>query len=289
MKKICTNFIKRNLYKKIPKSLRSQLMKHLLPSIKLDLDNIKFESAKTHDDYIRAFRLLHDVYVESGYAEASAVALRFTPHHFHPDSRIFLGTYNEGSKESLIYTISIFPDSRDGLPMDIAFKNELDQLRSKGRFIAEAGCLASFPMFRKNDMNIPMLGNKILLQYAFQHLDADDLVIAIHPKFQWIYEDLILFEPISEIKQYAPVKNNPAIAMRLDLRSMEANHKKRFGSMPIHKNLHHFFFEGESKSIVLPEKQSFMETNFLNDMVLNDMVLNSVKSDFWGSSSSLSI
>lgn len=281
MKKICNNLIKRNIYKNIPKPIKSRLIKYLLPSLKLEIENVFFKPANSLDDYIQAFRLLHDVYVQVGYSEPSAVPLRFTPHHSHPESRVFLGTYKEGDKEFVIYTISIFPDSNDGLPMDTTFKNELDRLRSKGRTIAEAGCLASYPMFRKNDMNIPMLGNKILLQYAFQHLDADDLVIAVHPKVQWIYEDLILFETISEIKQYAYVKDKPAVAMRLDLRSMERNHKKIYGSMPLDKNLHHFFFKGESSSIVMTENQPFADTNLMKYLMMK-----SLKSEVWNGESS---
>lgn len=282
MKKICINSIKRKIYKKIPINIRSKLVKYMLPSIKLDLDYIEFRSAKTQEEYIQAFHLLHNVYVNAGYADPSAVPLRFCSHHSHPDSRVFLGRYTEGIKKFVIYTISTFPDTDDGLPMDIVFKNELDKLRSKGRYIVEAGCLASYPLFRKNDMNIPMIGNKMIIQYALQNLDADDIVISIHPKHQWLYEDLILFEAISDVKSYSAVKGNPAIAMRLDLRALEQNHKKKFASMPISKNFHHFFFEGQSNSIVLPENKSTEDKNFIAEHVFN-----SIAPEFIGCSSSL--
>ena len=165
---------------------------------------------------------------------------------------MFLGCHINGdSQRTPVYTISLFPDSDEGLPMDAGFKSQLDNLRNQGRSIAEVGCLTSNPSFRKRDMNIPMLGNRIIHQYATQHLDLDDLVIAVHPKNRWVYEDVLLFEKIGTMIQYSYVKNNPAVAMRLDLRSAEKKYKKVYGAEPLEKDLHHFFFSAQSCSIDL--------------------------------------
>ena len=96
-----------------------------------------------------------------------------------------------------------------------------------------------------------MLGNRIIHQYATQFLDLDDLAIAVHPKHKWIYEDLLLFQKIGAVSKYSYVKNHPAIAMRLDLRSIEKKYKKAYGAKPIEKDLHHFFFSANSDSIDL--------------------------------------
>jgi len=260
---------KKQLVRKLPKWIRTRVVRHHFPPVSLNLDHIVFKPAETFDEYIKSFRLVHDVYVDAGYIEPSSSALRIIPHHSHKDSRVFLGMYCNGDQEIPIYSLSIFPDSKEeGLPMDLAFKDELDKLRAQSRFLAEAGCLASEPLFRKNDMNIPMLGNRIMQLYARKHLDADDLVITVHPKFQWIYEDILMFEKLGEIKEYAYVKNNPAVAMRLNLRTFEQRYRQVYGAKPMEKNLHHFFFKGESESTYLPSKESVESRELFNTLLL---------------------
>ncbi|MFO7886051.1 MAG: N-acyl-L-homoserine lactone synthetase [Desulfobacteraceae bacterium] len=246
--------VKRKIYRKLPKALRARLVRRMLPEFSLNLDNIIFRPAETLDDYIKSFRLVHDVFVCSGYIDPSPTALRITPHHCHPDSRVFIGMHRNDYQDDLIYTISVFPDSDEGLPMDAAFEKELAPLRAQGRKIVEAGALASNPLFRRRDMNIPMLGNRILQQYAMNYLGADDVVITVHPRYQWIYEDILLFEKIGEIKEYSYVKNNPAVAMRIDLRRAAQQYKQVYKGKPRKKDLYDFFFAETSSSILLPDK-----------------------------------
>jgi hypothetical protein len=211
-----------------------------------------FRPAVSFDDYIKAFRLLHDVYVDAGYIDPSPSALRIVPHHSHPESRVFLGCrLTSNGRRIPVYTISLFPDSDQGLPMDVAFKDPLDDLRRQGRNIAEVGCMAANPAYKKGDMNIPMLGNRIIHQYATQYLDIDDLVITVHPRFQWVYEDVLLFERLGAVNAYPYVRGNPAVALRLDLKTARERYKKSYCRMPSGKNLYRYFFCDDCPSIVL--------------------------------------
>ncbi len=236
----------------LPKTIRRKIVRSNLPEFNPNLEGVIFRPAIKLDDYIKCFRLLHDVYVQAGYSEPSETALRITPYHSLPDSKVFLGCLeNCDAMRTPLYTISLFPDSSEGLPMDSAFKSELDILRSKGRKIAEVGCLASNPSFRRGDQNIPMLGNRVVHHYAEHYLDIDDLVITVHPKYLPVYEDILLFEKIGKIDDYNYVNGNPAVAMRIDLNTAEKEYKKAYAHAPIEKDLHHFFFSADSKSIDL--------------------------------------
>jgi len=266
MSKLNKNFIKRKLYKILPKKIKLKFLRSLLPSIKLNLDNIVFRTAASPEDYLAAFNLVYKVFVETGYTRPCETPFRLAPQHCNSDSRIFIGTQRKGDVDKLIYSISIFPDSDKGLPMDIVFKQELDLLRSQGRFVVEAGHLAADPEYKMNTMNIPMLGNKILHQYASKHLNADDIVIAIHPKHKWIYEDLLLFEKIGEIKEYSYANNNPAVAMRLNLRTAKEKYKKAYENMNRKNDLYHFFFYGESNSIILLDQYFTIEEKLLESI-----------------------
>ena len=246
--------------------IRSKLLQFLLPSIKLNMKNIVFKTALTHEDYLSAFNLVYKVFVKAGFTSPSKTPFRLAPQHCNTGSRVFIGNFKNGNIDKLIYSISIFPDSDNGLPMDMIFKNELDLLRQQGRLIAEAGHLAADPKFKMNTMNVPMLGNKILHQYASKHLNADDIVIAIHPKYRWIYEDFLLFEKIGGVKNYAYANDNPAIAMRMDLRTAEKKYKKAYQNISKKNNLYHFFFTETSNSIILTDQYYSMEKKLLENL-----------------------
>lgn len=243
---------KKKAVRKLPSILRRKIVRSQMPGMQLDLEGILFKPAESIDDYMKCFSLLHDVYVQAGYTEPTDTALRIVPHHFNALSKVFIGSYiMQNSHRMPVYTVSLFPDSAAGLPMDEAFNAQLNALRRQGRKIAEAGCLASNPRFRMQNMNIPMLGNRVVFEYATKYLDVDDLVITIHPKHLWVYQDLLLFEKIGEINAYSYVKNNPAVAMKLNLRAAREKYKKTYSRFPAEKNLHYFFFKGRSCSIDL--------------------------------------
>ncbi len=260
------DFKKKKFLGCLPCKMRCKLIWRYLPPVKSEIDNIVFRCAESPDDYIKAFRLVHDVYVQAGYIDPTPSALRITPYHSNPNSRVFLGMYQGGYQEALIYTVSMFPDSEEhaGLPMDMAFKRELDVLRNQGRSLVEIGALASAPAFRKKDMNIPMLGNQIIQKYAFEYLHSDDIVITVHPKYRWVYRDILLFEELGCVDQYDYVRDNPAVAMRLNLRTMEEKYRKVYDSMPREKNLHHFFFGKESSSVCLPKSSNIDNKKLVN-------------------------
>jgi len=263
MRKINKNFIKRKIYKVLPRKFKLKLLRSLLPEFELDLEDIVFRCAETYEDYLSAFNLVYNVFVKTGYVRRSTVPFRLSPHHCNEDSRVFIGIHQDKNIKKLIYSISIFPDSENGLPMDTVFQKELAPLRSEGRFIVEAGHLAADPTYKMNNMNIPMLGNKMLHHYVFDHLQADDLVITIHPKHRWIYEDLLFFEKIGEVNEYAYANNNPALAMRLDLRTVEKKYEKAYNNSRKKKNLYHFFFLEKSNSIILENQFSTVDKSML--------------------------
>ncbi len=267
MKKISINFIKRKIYKALPEKIRLRLLRYLIPELKLDLDNIIFRTALSPEEYLSSFNLVYKVFVKTGFTRPGPTPFRIAPQHCNAASRIFIGLLKNADVEKLIYSISLFPDSdENGLPMDMVFKKELDMLRAQGRFLIEAGHLAADPAYKMNNMSVPMLGNKILYQYASRHLNADDIVITIHPKYRWIYEDFLLFEKIGEIGAYSYANGNPALAMRLDLKTMKDNYKKAYLNFSSRNNLYDFFFVRESSSILLPDRHNTIEKRLLENL-----------------------
>lgn len=219
----------------------------------LEMAPYQFKLAASARDYFAALKLVQDVYIQEGYvnADESSRPCRILENHLHEKTAVFIGEKNE----ELVFTISLFPDSDKGLPMDSIYKKELDSLRGQGRMIGEVGCLATHPGSRSGSQNIPMHGNKIVLKYAMEHLDLDDLVITVHPKHAVVYKDILLFDEIGggQIKAYPKVNSNPAIALRLNLHEAKAKFKHVYQNNPIETDLHHFLFVKQSRILELPE------------------------------------
>lgn len=180
----------------------------------------RFKIAETISEFEGAFRLVHDVYVKEGYMDPQDSGLRVTPFSFLSTNKTFIGC----KKNKVILTVTFFGDSSYGLPMDSLYKEELDILRNEGRKIYEVGALAVMAIEKLKFQRIVMTLFKVSLQYAWRHLDVDDLVIVINPKHRSFYEKVFSFRQIGTEKSYDYVKGNPAIALRLDLKW----DKKRF-------------------------------------------------------------
>jgi hypothetical protein len=214
------------------------------------VEGMVFKIAEAREELEAAYRLVHDVYVQEGYSDSHQSGLRVNLRYALPTTTTFVGIH-EGK---VVITMTLVGDSPLGLPMDAIFSRELYSFRRQGRFIAEVSALASDPEYRRGTQALALFSNKIMWLYAIRNLRVDDLVIAINPKHRWVYETLILFEPVSSgVKSYHYVKDAPAIAMRLDLRTVLTRMERAYRGLPRGVNLYDFFANQESPQIRLPD------------------------------------
>ena len=211
-----------------------------------------FKIADSIDELSKAYRLVHDAYVKKGYMDPDPSGMRVTKHTLNPNTTTFIGLQNKRA----ISTISLYRDSDSGLPMDVIYKKELDTLRLQGRKIAEVGSLAASPEYWNGNPIATLHSFKIMLDYAMNYLDVDDLVIAVNPKQEHFYTWVMLCHQIGGLKSYNYVKSNPAVAMRLDLDHYENMFINTYSNEPPKKNLHHFLFERKSELICLPDQKA---------------------------------
>lgn len=199
-------------------------------------DHTVFKIANTLSELEGAYRLVHDVFVNAGYIDPHPLGLRVKTHNALPETTTFIAKYHE----KIALTLTLYPDSQLGVPMDSVYKRELDQLRKKGRAIAEVGALASDISIRNHGLS--MITNKIIINYATDSLGIDDILITVHPRRRWIYESILLFEKIGKIKEYEDVKGNPAVALRLNLNTAPERYLKRYRGKPLEKNMYDFIY-----------------------------------------------
>ena len=179
----------------------------------------------SRDELEQSLRLVYRNYLQRGYVSPNESGIRLSIFNFLPGTITFVGLLGG----DIVSTVSLVPDTPMGLPMDEVFRDELQPLRDSERRLAEVIMLAD----RRTELRrtLPMLLDlmKLLFDYATLVLKANDLCITINPRHVAFYKRYLLFTPMGEVRQYASVCDNPALAERLDLdnvRSMcEGNEK----------------------------------------------------------------
>ncbi len=215
-------------------------------------DRFVFKVATEREEWEQAYKLTYDAYVKKGFIDPDSSGLHFCLQHAHPLTSIIVGKLDG----EVVITMSLFPDSELGLPMDSLYQKELDKLRKRGRFLAEVGAFASSPKVRTGLQQLPMMMNNMILRYAGPHLGIDDLVITVNPAHELVYKYIILFDRLSRNKPYEKVNGHVAVPMQLDLRRYEQRYYQKYHRQPLHKDFHYFVFNQQHHNIDLPEKKA---------------------------------
>lgn len=206
--------------------------------------------ASTSEELKAAYKLLHDVYKESGLTEDCPSGMRLNVFQALPGTTTFIALWDN----QVIATMSTITDSSLGLPMDKIF--DLTQLRSRFERISETSGLAIDKEFRGQHGKIlfPMI--KFLYALCESYTHSDCMVIAVNPKQKKFYEDILLFDaiPAPIINEYDFVKGAPAIAEVLSL----ADYKERYQACydkgnSNTSNLFEFFFKTRESQLLFPK------------------------------------
>ncbi|MBD3242391.1 MAG: hypothetical protein GF331_17505 [Chitinivibrionales bacterium] len=213
------------------------------------LNGLTVKIAETPDELEQAFRVVHDSYVDSGYMAPSASGMRLCLQQAMPRATTVIGVQDGEVKT----TLTIFPDSFCGLPMDSLFGDELASLRAAGRLIAEVGAFASKPGFKQNNPNIILHLMKLMVLYAMENLHVEDVVITINPKHRLFYEAIWGFSQMGDEKAYDKVGGNPAILLRLNLVDLRGRLEKLYDGAESDRSLLHFIYSAQSRAIDGPK------------------------------------
>jgi hypothetical protein len=177
---------------------------------------VSVRPAASRDELESAYRLVYSSYRQRGYVEENSAGVRLTLHNALPGTVTFVCVL----RGEVIATVSMVPDSAVQLPMDSIYHAELQELRDAGRKPAEVTMLAD----RREDpvRALPMLKElmKRVFDYATLVEDTTDLCIAVNPRHERYYRQHLLFTPFGEPKSYPSVRGHPAVAERLDLKTV---------------------------------------------------------------------
>ena len=174
--------------------------------------SLQYGLARTTEERLGAFRLIHHAYVRAGLGQPSPLGLRVTKYQIQPQSQVFVGTL----AGEVVTTVSLIGDGTLGLPMETMFGPEVAQLREEGERVCEVSCLAD----RRQDVRrfLPAFRDMTRLMAQFARYEGiGSLLITVNPRHVKFYTHYLGFVPISRrITDCPHVENHPAVALRLE-------------------------------------------------------------------------
>lgn len=186
------------------------------------LEMIDFRPAQSVKEIFTASRLVYNEYVRKKYVLPNESQIKVIIQHLTSS----MGTFVAVIRGRIIATLSLVEDSPFGLPIDKSYKRELDDLRNKGRRLAEVSLFAmdnellSHPKspFDKSDrLMILMRLFKCMIDYVRSMGRVDMLAAAFLTKHDFFYE-ILQFAPLGEPKLHQVGPTQVAASARyLDL------------------------------------------------------------------------
>ena len=176
----------------------------------------------------KSFRLVYKRYREVGLIQGPPDGMWYTVFHALPASRTAVALLEEEGGEP-ISTSTLIEDSPLGLPSDSIYKDKIDAFREKGHRIAEVSCLAALPLERGRNSFLHVF--RLMGLYSL-YKGIDDLIISVHPKHTQFYEDILLFQPIGDVRYYPYLKDAPAILEHLHVKTAPQRYLETFSGYP---------------------------------------------------------
>ena len=185
--------------------------------------NASFRIAHRADDVRCALGLVHKAYTRSGLIDPNPHGMRVLPHHLLETSEIFVGLVGP----TIVSTVTLIRDGDLDIPMASIYPEQVEERRARGRHVAEVSCLAD----RRSDLSGAMhmmIGIMSLMAQCAVRRGVNELMIAVHPRHVGFYRRFIGFDVVGGEKSYGAVRDNPAIALSLNLDTLQVDNPKAY-------------------------------------------------------------
>jgi len=204
--------------------------------VKKSYEQIEIYLTRNDEDIQKALLLVYEKYKKRGLLNITYEEFLKKEIQSVYKKNMILGIAQKNN--TIIATTSLIEDDPVvGLPSDIIYKKEIDNLRKQGRKVVEFARLAS-----KEEPAVLLRVFRILYRYA-KLKKATDIVISVAPRHYNFYKDFLGFEQIGGLQNYPGLENAPAYLARLDLTRIENKVYKNLGVTEEGKRYCDFFFK----------------------------------------------
>lgn len=182
---------------------RSGLQKYELQDV--DRPAIKF--AENREELEKSFALVYQVYLQKKFiTQPKPHGMLYNMYSLLPKTMHIIAK----SYLQVLSNLSVIPDTPEfGLPMDVIYRPELDELRKQGKTIVELSALATPREHRWKNMFHYLV--QVMYWYCV-YMGVDEVCIAINPRHVRYYKGLFPFQELGPKRHY-PMVDAPAIAL----------------------------------------------------------------------------
>ena len=218
----------------------------------------KIGRACTLEDLRKAYMLVHDVYLGTGFIEPVTTGMRLRIFEMTPDMATFVATV-DGKVVGVLGVVEDTPEL--GLPSDASFKEELDSLRASGKRLCEITNQAVALEYRKSAVPTE------LMRCAIAHITAmgfDQAIATVSPSHSSFY-DLAGFLEFGSERSYSQKLHDPVVSL-----SMETDQFRRApdGLNETERFMHHFLGPGNHFLSDVKEWAAEAQRHFLDSELL---------------------
>jgi ribosomal protein S18 acetylase RimI-like enzyme len=195
-----------------------------------DTRGATIERAYTLDDLREAYRLVHQVYLGSGFLHPEPAGLRLRIYETTSETATFVAK-KDGQVVGVLSVVSDSPDL--GLPSDVAFKAELDELRTTGSKLCEVTNQAVDEGYRKSAVPTELMRCAIAHSVkAGYHVG----IVSVSPSHHGFY-DLMGFRHLGSERSYSEKIHDPVVALSMDINQWR---QPVASTSPAEQFMHHF-------------------------------------------------
>lgn len=175
-----------------------------------NLKGCTVERACNADDLRQAYRLVHDVYLGSGFIEPDPSGMRVRIYETTAETATFVAKMDG----RVVGVLSVVEDSADlGLPSDCVFKDELEALRRAGKRLCEVTNQAVAEEYRKTAVPTELMRCAIAVSLTEGFHEA---IAAVSPSHSGFY-NLLNFRQIGSRRSYSQTIDDPVVAVSMDI------------------------------------------------------------------------
>lgn len=226
-----------------------------------DTKGATIKRACSADELRKAYRLVHDVFMETGFLRPEPSGMRLRIFETSSETATFIAEKNG----EVVGVLSVVGDSGDlGLPSDGAFGPELATLRATGVRLCELTNQAVAVGYRKTAISTELM--RCAVAHGMQ-AGYHEAIATVSPSHRGFYK-LIGFDQLGSERSYSTKLYDPVIALRIDFNVCRQPPNEMSEAACF---LHHFAMEGNQFMALVNGWAKSARRQFLNADLLEQL------------------
>jgi len=205
--------------------------------------------ATTFKEIMEGWRLVYLQYLKSALIKMNPFSVFTYPEYISRNSAVILSQVDGKS----ICSVSAVLDSKNGLPLDACFPEELNRLRGENKKLIEIGLLANLAEKASPFYLIALLSS--IARFGV-YSNFHDYVIGVHPRRAKFFKELFGFHQVGSPRAYHQLREAKVILLHADGQMFETMSQK--ANLAVYFEEAHLQFEDRFRFLRMASLKPFI-------------------------------